>query len=436
MTTKSGQMGSDHQGSDDDIFGDDDDLFRNDTFVDEEAYRPFIPVYVESEPNSEVTKDQLHNSSKSPISPDPEEFKNEVEECLYSSDGEESNEDLPTDIELRSVVNPPTEEHVTKRRLRSHKPYSVVNEDSSLPVKRQSPSDLSNASKYQKSGIDRPLETEETYNVSEPVEETRQMSTSSPAEGTKVRQKIFNLMFLSKLEGTVDRAIELKVLGKYDFASILESVLERVVEEFKIPYPVMHQYTVDNVTLYWNGGKLLKFMTCESLKISNIDTNEVTEIEVTMVSKGDEERFEEEERARLLRVEKEAMLKAKLPTTFEADTSDDNGEADCSIEIIEMDDSSRESEIKEGSKLAPVDLEDIDEPEVIKLALVGQDNARLYVNVRRSTPFSKVIEYYKLHKPLPMEVKLSLYFDHEKLDLNETVGDQELEDEDMLEVVI
>lgn len=436
MTEKTGQMGNDHQASDDDIFGDDDDLFRNDTFVDEEAYRPFIPVYVESEPNSEVTKDQLHNSSKSPIPPDPEGFKNEVKESLYSSDGEESNEELPTDNELRSVVNPPIEEHGPRRRLRSHKPCSVVNEDSSLPVKRQSPSDLSNASKYQKSDIDRPLETEESYNVSEPVEETRQMSTSSPAKGTKARQKIFNLMFLSKLEGTVDRAIQLKVLGKYDFASLLESVLERVVEEFKIPYPVMHQYTVDNVTLYWNGGKLLKFMTCDSLKISNIDNNEVTEIEVTMVSKSDEERFEEEERARLLRVEKEAMSKAKLPTTFEADPSDDNGEADCSIEIIEMDDSSRESEMKEGSKLAPVDLEDEDELEVIKLALVGQDNARLYVNVRRSTPFSKVAEYYKLHKPLPMEVKLNLYFDHEKLDLNETVGDQELEDEDMLEVVI
>ena len=130
------------------------------------------------------------------------------------------------------------------------------------------------------------------------------------------------------------------------------------------------------------------------------------------------------------------MSKAKRPTTFEADPSDDNGEADCSIDIIEMDDSSRESEMKEGSKLAPVDLEDEDELEVIKLALVGQDNARLYVNVRRSTPFSKVAEYYKLHKPLPMEVNLNLYFDHEKLDLNETVGDQELEDEDMLEVVI
>ena len=74
--------------------------------------------------------------------------------------------------------------------------------------------------------------------------------------------------------------------------------------------------------------------------------------------------------------------------------------------------------------------------EVMRIALMGQDNKKIYVHVRRSTPFSKIAEYYRIQKQLPQKTRVKLLFDHDELDMNECIADQDMEDEDMVDVII
>lgn len=451
------EMEDSHRVSDDNMFGDEDDLFRGDTFADEEIYRPLGPVYVESEPTIESLKDQQQDVSNHSSGPD---LKAEVEHRGLSSqdsDDEDSSDEIPyhQHSTLDSDISSYKEESGSTRRLRSHQPVPANNDVPSVPRKRPSPSHTQGDRKHKKPSNSDALDSESDENYDarkstkvtrkgsdiafdQNAQSTRETRKHSTAKGGKVRQKIFNLIFLSKLDGTVDRAIQLKVLGKYDFSSILESVLEGFVKEFDVPHPEREQYTVDNVTLYWNGAKLLKFMTCDSLRVSNSDDSKMTEIEVTMVFKDQEQMFEDEERSKFTNAERKRYSERESVPTIDSDSNPPNADqmADCSLEILDVDESPQMSADEVGSKLVPIELDSGEETKVIRLALVSQDNTKLQVNVRRSTLLLKVADYYKLHKAIPKTADLKLIFDHEMLDLNETVGEQDLEDEDMLEVVI
>lgn len=428
-------MVSECQAVDDDIFEDDDDLFRNDLYIDDDAYQPLIPVYVDTLPPTELKQDKTQNANSSPSSIEVPTLKKEQEkEEHWKYDSDSSRNDLANNTDSSSAESPLEEELVFKRQLRSGQSYPVDIIDAEVRKKRPSPSQTESASKHQRLAEDFIIkEPEKLSNLSTAVEEPKKRSSESPRKTRKLRSKKFKLTFYSKLDGTVGNAIQIEVLGKYDFGAILEPVLKGLIKEFSISAPLKDQYTIENVTLYWNGSKLLKFMTCDSLKVSDSNT-QIPEIDITMVSKDNEVKFEEEDRSRLLRVEKEAALKAELPSKFTVESLQDEGLPDSSIEIIEQE--GRHVKSPKNEEAVVVDLEGESELDVLKLALVSQDNSRIYVNVRRTTPLFKVAEYFRRHRPVHEGKPLFLYFDHEKLDLNETVGEQDLEDEDMIEVVI
>ena len=205
-------------------------------------------------------------------------------------------------------------------------------------------------------------------------------------------------------------------------------------------------YKVENVTLYWKNAKLLDFMTCNSLHIPQDFENEVSDIDVTIVSKEYEKNFEaslesklKEEEAALL-VKEHEEIERKLERKRNEQEESEYREFEFELRNVKEKQERTENETVINIKNLQEDdnlLENnSDSEKVMKIALRGQDNKKIYVNVRRSTPFSKVAEYYRIQKQLPQKARIKLLFDHDKLDMHECIADQDMEDEDMIDVII
>ena len=271
---------------------------------------------------------------------------------------------------------------------------------------------------------------------------------SKEATPDKQPKRVYSIRFLSQLDGTINKTVQVKVLGKFQFVKILPPTLEGLIKSYSIPTVLQKFYKVDNVTLYWNNTKLLNFMTCNSLNIPQAFENEVTNVDIVIMSKEKEIENENELRKKLLLEEKAAQMKLDLEKEREKEGEKNKPKESKNTEyakaIAEF-----EKELKDATELKDsqvhggendgnmnIDGSDNEKSSIMKIALVGHDNKKIYVNVRNSTPFSKLAEYYRLQKQLPQAAKIQLMFDHDELNLEETVGDQDMEDEDMIEVVI
>ncbi|CCD23593.1 Esc2p NDAI_0B05600 [Naumovozyma dairenensis CBS 421] len=265
----------------------------------------------------------------------------------------------------------------------------------------------------------------------------------------KLPKRIYNIRFISKLDGTMNKCVQVKVLGKFQFQKILPAALTGLIKAYSIPSVLQKYYSVDNVSLYWNHAKLLDFMTCNSLNIPQAFENEVTNVDIELISKDDEIENEKAITEKLLKDEREVSLKleaAKKEKEIQEKLAKELAKEEKENEVFEEFEHELEnvselktngydadaSTVNEANELA---LEE-GNADVMKIALVGQDNKKIHVNVRGTTPFSKVAEYYRIQKQLPQNAKIKLVFDHEELSLYETIEDQDMEDDDMIEVVI
>ncbi|CAI4056231.1 hypothetical protein N7582_000546 [Saccharomyces uvarum] len=272
-------------------------------------------------------------------------------------------------------------------------------------------------------------------------------TTSISKESTPDQPKrVYNIKFFSKLEGTINKAVQVKVLGKYEFSRILPAALDGLMKSYKIPKVMKDIYKEENVTLYWNNAKLLKFMTCNSLHIPQDFENEISDIDITIVSKEYEKNFEatlesklKEEETALFAKERQEM-EMKLEKKRNEREESEFREFEFELRNVEETEELKANEtfmnehsLREGNS---VKENNGGNEKVMKIALMGQDNKKIYVNVRNSTPFFKVAEYYRIQKQLPQKARIKLLFDHDELNLNECIADQDMEDEDMVDVIV
>lgn len=248
----------------------------------------------------------------------------------------------------------------------------------------------------------------------------------------EVLARTYLITFTSKLDGSIEKNFQTKVQGKQQFSQILPSILKSLISRFRIANTLKEKYQPENVTLYWNNSKLLNFMTCNSLRVALIFEGEISEVNITIVSKDYEIKFEEEMRQKL--IEEEERLKNKADST-----PNDSREPTAEFEEFENElknvtqtvDDNELSYIEDNNQ----DNADVGK-EVIKIALVGQDNKKVFVNVHNSTPFGKLAEYYLSQKKLSKNSKVKLMFDHDELDPTSIVEEYDMETDDMIEIFI
>lgn len=387
-------------GSEDDVDADDDDdddffygdyLTNSNTQTDEKDIivdsntgargRDAVELSIAANKNPELLPPTISNSSKNNDKrPGGLKRKLSISSSVQSSASRDSS---PT----RSITPPPS-----KRTKRS----AVI----SKPVVEEDDTDA--------------FFTEITRNANRTSTVIRE---SSP----ELDKRTYKISFISKLEGSIDKKIEVKAWGKSPFTKILPSTLDAIVKAYRIPKAIQNVYKMDNVTLYWNGAKILNFMTCNSLRIPQNYGDEITDVNITLVSKEYEMKYE---------VEFKEMVENELSGSS------------VDVKNVKKDDfATNEYELQlEKSESAEPSLlkssENVRDGSFIKLALVGQDNKKIFVKARSSTLFKKIADYYKDVKNLPSFTKLKLTFDHVNLSLEDRVEDHEMEDEDMIEVAI
>ncbi|CAI1848928.1 hypothetical protein SEUBUCD650_0B04690 [Saccharomyces eubayanus] len=402
--------------------------------------------------DSKVTDSQpLHLS----LSASEEEDKNVNQQSL--SDSESSSESASS----ANIIKLKSDKPSGRTRGRSMIKESVVEIESS--GSRQNNNKYHHRSRSRSKSSIRSLSPEQKYKrqknsllnaydenddffkeLAKEAKKTTSMSKDSTPDQPK---RVYNIKFFSKLEGTINKAVQVKVLGKYEFSKILPAALDGLMKSYKIPKVMKDIYKVENVTLYWNNAKLLNFMTCNSLHIPQDFENEISDIDITVVSKEYEKNFEatlesklkEEETAMFAKERQEMEMKLEKKRNereesefrefeFELRNVKETEELKAT-ETIMNEPSLREDNLIKENKNG-------DNEKVMKIALMGQDNKKIYVNVRNSTPFFKVAEYYRIQKQLPQKAKIKLLFDHDELNLNECIADQDMEDEDMVDVIV
>ncbi|QLQ80737.1 hypothetical protein HG537_0E00900 [Torulaspora globosa] len=377
----------------------DDEFFMND-LIDDERDRSNHMVFIEAD---STDKDSLIDKKEECTALD-QRLSNERD---LEDSSSESDEDIIIISESKPSSGPTDHESSISRRLRSNS-VKLVDD------KRSSPVLPATRSKRQKL----------TSNIRQSSPERKNSGGKSKC---KESQRLYNVKFLSRLDGSLGKVIQVTVSGDREFSSILESVLDGIVRELNGCEDLEKHYSVENVTLYWNNAKLLKFMTCDSLLINRASEQEV--VEITMVHREQEQEYEERLRSRLVGLGN--GIRSALYNEINLannDVEDFKNQA-----MDKLINSSDTSSLKEPVSLDP---EEESNSAAIKLALVGKDNKKLYVQVRLSTPFTKVVDYYRLQKSLPSTTQIKLMFDHEELDLNGTVAQQDMEDGDMLEVLV
>lgn len=260
---------------------------------------------------------------------------------------------------------------------------------------------------------------------------------------TSQLKRVYNIRFRSKLDGTINKSVIVKVLGKFTFAKILPSALQGLMKAYKIPAVMKKIYQIDNVTLYWGSAKVLNFMTCNSLNIKQSFDNEISSVDITIVSKAMEKDMEATLRDEVY--EATESLKQSNNNYRSSKNEDDStktkndaifDEFEKELEeanLPDIDTSSENITIDSPEKNTTVD-DSAEETEIIKIVLADHDKMKFPVNVRGTTVLSKITEYYRKQKKLPQNAKIELLFDNDTLDLSKNIIDYEIEDEDLLDI--
>ncbi|CDK25526.1 unnamed protein product [Kuraishia capsulata CBS 1993] len=128
----------------------------------------------------------------------------------------------------------------------------------------------------------------------------------------------------------------------------------------------------------------------------------------------------------------EKRMQERLVRRAERDQDNEN---DSDLEVIDEGNSTFIDEVEGVHIVSSAETQDDAVERYFSIEVRGSSTDSVKIEVSNSTEISKIAEYYKEKKGLNPRTKLSLIMEDE-LDLNSTVGDAELEDDDILDVKI
>jgi hypothetical protein len=239
---------------------------------------------------------------------------------------------------------------------------------------------------------------------SPPVEETpRKMKKPKAYRGEKV---CFRLTF-PVIEGHSWPSVIFTTRSLVPFHEIQEKltfILHQRCQEDELYAPPDH--VLDEFIFVLRGSRIFRNSTCQTMGISTRDP--ATCPEVQWLNAEDAEKF----RKRSLMEDDDDELVPQLDHDDGLDSL-----ADVSVNLGEP---------------AAAEPEEPDE-EDIELTMAGKDKKPVTVRVGISRQFIKLAEHYAKEMNVPA-TSVQLYFDGDKIDLNSTIEQADVEDEDMLEV--
>ncbi|CAI5756979.1 unnamed protein product [Candida verbasci] len=258
------------------------------------------------------------------------------------------------------------------------------------------------------------------------------------------RKRKYTLRVTSKLPVPGDSnslfQVDFGVGGLKKFDKVLTTAVSFFKNKFKDILSPIHlsRYDVNQNELIWCEGKVLvkRFYTPKTFRIlpnggnfdpeiDNIELVTPTLLNFYLVSSDVKNNFQY--------VFPELNTRLNSENTFEEEEEKEEEQIESSSDDDEFDDVAME----ETKDVINVDDES---EEFFKIGLKGQDNKRLEVKVNPKTKLMNLLVYYLKQKNIDQGIigkgKVKMIFDDEAMNLNETVGDTELEEDFEIQIVI
>lgn len=169
------------------------------------------------------------------------------------------------------------------------------------------------------------------------------------------------------------------------------------------------QYVRENSVLVWNNTIVFDVATPHSV---GVKTSQASMLLYAMLKDDYEKNRQAELEAKLVQdsnIDYDELLNQEEERLLAANRA----------ALLQQQESSKESE--EG---------------YFPIHLKGKDNIVVSVQVNSETTISKLVDYYKKQRNLDPSVKIRLSFDDEDMDLSQTVGDTELEEDFTIDVFL
>lgn len=229
--------------------------------------------------------------------------------------------------------------------------------------------------------------------------------------------RIYHFTIISKLPFSENLETNVEVTGSKKFRKVMLATLQNIAKTVFIPPEYRTVYKVSEVVLVWKSKiKIFEYMQPSFLNLPlPLVAGGRTFVTVHIMTKADAERqdqsgnilvnddagFEEEE--------------VEVLSDFEQDNDDDDDDDG------QPDQQQQQQEEEDG---------------YFTISLKDKDNMKFEIKVNSATRLQKVAEWYLGKKGLASNARISLIFDDEPLLLRKTVGDTELEDEFVVDVVV
>ena len=246
------------------------------------------------------------------------------------------------------------------------------------------------------------------------------------------KKRMYMLLIVSKIPELKDKSIEVKVYGDQNFDHIIPNVLHSLFNFYEMP-ELENIYFKDDLVLYYERVRLQYFMTLDSLGIPETSNNDddddddLTEVKIDLVLKA----TAESKNFKML----ESIMEEKNKAQLTAPNKQLNATEAAQLELMNV----WEAELNLKNKEEPFKVAEPQRstsPTSFVIYLVGSDNKKLKANVTNATKMKSLAAYYRKEKVVSESNKISFTFDNEDIPQESTVGELDMEEEDMLEVII
>ncbi|KAL6940641.1 hypothetical protein ACO0QE_004553 [Hanseniaspora vineae] len=239
------------------------------------------------------------------------------------------------------------------------------------------------------------------------------------------RKRMYMLLIVSKIPELKDKSIEVKVYGDQNFDHIIPNVLHSLFNFYEMP-ELENIYFKEDLVLYHERVKLQYFMTLDSLGIPETSADELTEVRIDLVLK----KTAESKDSKVLESIMEDKNKTQLPVPKKQLNAADLAQ----LKLMTAWEAELNLEKKEESPVVAQPQRSAS-PNSFVIYLVGSDNKKLKANVTNATKMKSLAAYYRKEKAFAESIQITFSFDNEEIPQESTVGELDMEEDDMLEVI-
>jgi hypothetical protein len=243
--------------------------------------------------------------------------------------------------------------------------------------------------------------------------------------------KKYSINITSYLPGSENHSLHIDMKGHKPFSSVISKILKYLLAQDGVSETLIDIYVPENVVLMRDSMELLDFMKPDSLNISAPEVGPI-ELDLGLYTRSQiitiQEYKEQEKIKKLRELEHEEELDRIAKAEIQMDRYDLHAD-DKEFEEIDK-------EIEYKVRHLTAEPEESEEDGYFKITLKGGDKAKIEVKVKPDTLISKLASYYLKKTGLQPTTRLRLVFDDEDLDLNDTVGDTELEEDFTVDVYV